>query len=61
MTTYVDHVFMHFPQRRIVVVDNEGYDEEVKFRWDEEGAEGFADTVNCIAESLPSEKLTYCF
>ena len=52
---------MHFPQRRIVVVDNEGYDEEVKFRWDEEGAEGFADTVNCIAESLPSEKLTYCF
>lgn len=59
--TYVDHVFLHFTQRRIVIVDNEGYDEEVKFQWNEEGAEGFYETVNNIADSLPSENLTYCF
>jgi hypothetical protein len=61
MQTYLDHVFFHFTERRIVIVDNEGYDEEVKFRWDEEGAEGFAETVNSIVESVPSEQLTYCF
>ncbi|UNH61177.1 hypothetical protein SSZBM1_60 [Synechococcus phage S-SZBM1] len=59
--TYVDHVIFHFTERRIVVVDNEGYDEEVKFKWDKEGAEGFVETVNSIIESLPPEQITYSF
>lgn len=58
---YVDHAYFYFSQRRIVVVDDEGYDEEVRFRFDEDGCEGFHDMVTMLQEGLPAESRTYCF
>jgi len=60
-TRYVDHAYFYFAQRRIVVVDDEGYDEEVRFRFDEDGCEGFHGMVNMLQEGLPAESRTYCF
>ena len=44
-------------------MDDEGYEQNVTFKFDEEGAEGFADTVNSINADphLDSDTVTYCF
>ena len=44
-------------------MDAEGYEQDVTFKFDEEGAEGFAESVNRISNDpfLDSDKVTYCF
>ncbi len=55
---YLEHVFINISKRQIKLLSEDGYEDKVTFKWDEEGAEGFFDTVNTIKENLPEELLT---
>ena len=57
--TYLEHIWVDFPRRNIKILDNEGYDEIVQYRWDKEGAEGFWETVSSFKENVPEEMTTY--
>tara|TARA_Y100000033_G_scaffold22335_1_gene21070 strand:- start:268 stop:414 length:147 start_codon:yes stop_codon:yes gene_type:complete len=43
------------------IVDNEGYDKDVNWKWDYEGAAGFSETVSELGEILDPDMITYCF
>lgn len=60
---YLAHIFINFSKRSIKLVDDEGYEQDVTFKFDDEGAEGFAESVNRISNDpfLDSDKVTYCF
>ena len=60
---YLAHIFINFSNRSVKLVDDEGYEQNVIFKFDEEGAEGFAETVNSINDdpNLDSDMITYCF
>lgn len=59
MDTYLDYVWIDFPKRTVKIQDNEGRIETVQWKWDEEGAEGFHETVELIQESVPAEQRCY--
>lgn len=56
---YLEHIFVDFPKRKITIVDTEGYDEIVKYSFDEDGAEGFLETVATFKQTLPDDLVTY--
>ena len=45
---YLAHIFINFSKRSVKLVDDEGYEQNVIFKFDEEVAEGFAETVQNI-------------
>ena len=55
--------FINFSKRSIKLLDDEGYEQNVTFKFDEEGAEGFAETISSINADphLDSDMVTYCF
>ena len=46
-------VFVNFSKRSINLLDNEGYEKTVNWKWDDEGSQGFAETVELIKQVLP--------
>lgn len=61
MTNAVAQIFVNFSKRKITVMDEEGYEKEVQWKWDQEGSEGFAETVDAIQGAVESDLITYCF
>jgi len=61
MDTELAHVFVNFSKRSMKIVDNEGYDKDVNWKWDYDGAEGFSETVSELGEILDPDMITYCF
>ena len=61
MSTNLAHVFVNFSKRSINIVDDEGYDKTVNWKWDIEGAAGFAETVSDIQDAVDPDLITYCF
>jgi|TARA_B100000035_G_scaffold169814_1_gene144863 hypothetical protein len=59
--TDLEQVFINFSKREIKLMDNEGNDKVVNWRWDDEGLEGFTETVSEIQDILDPDMLTYCF
>lgn len=59
--TSVAQIFVNFSKRKITVMDEEGYEKEVQWKWDKEGSEGFAETVDNIQSAVDSDLITYCF
>ena len=59
--TSVAQIFVNFSKRKITVMDDEGYEKEVQWKWDKEGSEGFAETVDNIQSAVDSDLITYCF
>ena len=58
----VEQIFINFSQRSVKIVDDEGYEKTVNWKWDDEGAEGFAETVARHSKYCRSpELITYCF
>ena len=57
----LEHVFINFSKRTIKIVDDEGYDKTVNWKWDKEGSEGFSETVKDIEDILDPDMITYCF
>ena len=55
------HVFVNFSKRTIKVVDDEGYDKTVNWKWDNEGSEGFSETIKDIEDILDPDMITYCY
>tara|TARA_B100000575_G_scaffold260840_1_gene234084 strand:- start:8686 stop:8895 length:210 start_codon:yes stop_codon:yes gene_type:complete len=55
---YLAHVFINIAKRQIKIVSEDGYDDTVTWKFDAEGAEGFADTTSAMIESLDEEMLT---
>jgi hypothetical protein len=57
--TYLEHIWVNISQRTIRMMDNEGVDELIKWKFDEEGAEGFQETIVSFNENLPTDLITY--
>ena len=55
----LEHIFVNFTQRKITIVDDEGYDEVIQYRFDDEGAEGFHETITSFKKNVPDELITY--
>jgi len=54
----LDHVIIDVPKRKISMFSDHGEHEEVNFRWDSEGAEGFTEAWQDIHNTLPEELYT---
>ena len=58
---YVEHAFIHMSTRRVILRDVEGYTEEVRFNFDEEGMDSFEDTISLLQDFLDPSDLTFVF
>ena len=53
----VAHIFVKMSQRKITILDEAGYEEIVKYKWDDEGSEGFRETIAiCLLYTSPSPR-----
>ena len=55
------HIFVNFSKRKMTLVDDEGYEKDVQWKFDDEGAEGFSETISEVQEIIDSDMITYCF
>lgn len=55
------HVFVNFSKRKMTLVDDEGYENEVQWKMDMEGAAGFSETISEVQEIIDADLITYCF
>ncbi len=55
------HIFINFSKRKMTLVDDEGYENEVQWKFDSEGSEGFAETISEVQEIVDNDLITYCF
>ncbi len=54
----LEHVFVNLSKRQVTLLDEEGYTQDVNFKFDDEGAEGFAEVVSTLNENLTEDTLT---
>ena len=47
---YLAHVFVNIAKRQIKIISEDGYEDTVTWKFDAEGAEGFADTKTAMIE-----------
>ena len=57
--TYLEHIWVNISQRTIRMMDNEGVGELIKWKFDEEGAEGFTETIAEFNKNVPEDLITY--
>lgn len=57
----LSHIFVNFSKRKMTLVDDEGYEKDVQWKFDDEGAEGFSETISEVQEIIDSDMITYCF
>jgi hypothetical protein len=57
--TYLEHIWVDISRRTVKIMDSEGVDEVVQWKFDEEGSEGFSETLMTFNENVPSELITY--
>jgi hypothetical protein len=57
--TTLEHCWVHISSRKVVMLDSEGYQEEIQWKFDEDGTEGFSDTIQHIRAMVPEED--FCF
>ncbi len=55
------HIFVNFSKRKMTLVDDEGYENEVQWKFDDEGSEGFSETIAEVQEIVDNDLITYCF
>jgi hypothetical protein len=59
---YVAHAFINFPKRKITLRDQEGYEADVRYKFDSDGSHSFAETVDILKEFLDNEdELTFIY
>jgi hypothetical protein len=56
--TYLEHVWVNIPKRSVKILDTEGYEEKVTWKFDTEGMEGFMETLSTF-QDLPKDLITY--
>ena len=57
----LSHIFVNFSKRKMTLVDDEGYEKDAQWRFDDEGAEGFSETISEVQEIIDNNMITYCF
>ena len=57
--SYLEHIWVNIAQRNIKILDDEGYDEVVQYNFDQDGADGFTETIASFKEQVPEELITY--
>ena len=57
----LSHIFVNFSKRKMTLVDDEGYENEVQWKFDEEGTEGLSETIAEVQEIVDNDLITYCF
>jgi|TARA_Y100000004_G_C8746985_1_gene340736 hypothetical protein len=61
MSDNLAHIFVNFSKRKVTIVDDEGYEKEVQWKMDMEGAAGFSETISEVQEIVDNDMITYCF
>ena len=56
-----EQIFINLSKRSIKFIDIDGYDKEIMWEWNKEGAEGFSESVSDICDTVDSDFITYCF
>ena len=54
----LEHVFVNLSKRQVTLLDEEGYSQDVNFKFDSEGTEGFSEVVSTLNENLDEDTLT---
>lgn len=57
----LEHVFINFSRRKVTLLDEEGYESEINYKFDDEGSTGFSETISMIQNQVPTDQITYCF
>ena len=56
--TYLEHIWVNIPKRSVKILDTEGYEETVTWKFDSDGMEGFTETLQTF-QDLPDDLITY--
>tara|TARA_B100000427_G_C15281563_1_gene495646 strand:+ start:159 stop:365 length:207 start_codon:yes stop_codon:yes gene_type:complete len=57
----VEEIIINFSDRSVTILSDEGELKRVEWKWDREGAEGFAETIAGIEAVTEAEIRTYQF
>ncbi len=57
----LEEVWINFSKRQITLISDEGEIKKIDWKWDDEGAEGFAETVELIGYSVPADQINYTY
>ena len=55
----LEHIWVDIPKRTVKIMADDGRDEKVQWKFDEEGSEGFTETLATFREYIPEEMITY--
>tara|TARA_B100001113_G_scaffold338925_1_gene321566 strand:- start:2700 stop:2900 length:201 start_codon:yes stop_codon:yes gene_type:complete len=56
---YLEHIWVNIAKRTVKIMADDGVDEVVQWKFDEEGSEGFTETLSTFNEYIPEEMITY--
>tara|TARA_B100000131_G_scaffold322890_1_gene378594 strand:- start:1310 stop:1507 length:198 start_codon:yes stop_codon:yes gene_type:complete len=59
--TFLEEVYINLSKREVTIISDEGEVKKVSWKWDDEGSEGFAETVDMITKVVPDDQITYTF
>ena len=45
----------------MTLLDNEGYEQDIDYKFDAEGSAGFTETIGMIQDQVESDQITYVF
>lgn len=57
--TYLEHIWINVKKREVKIMDNEGYDEIVTWEFNEDGVDGFTETLQHFKRLVPEDMITY--
>jgi hypothetical protein len=57
--TYLEHIWVNVPKRQVKIMAEDGSDEVVTWKFDDEGSEGFSETISTFNEYIPEDMITY--
>ena len=56
----LEEVIVNFAKRQVTLISDEGDNKVINWHWNNEGAEGFAETVDLLKQVLPyCDEVTY--
>lgn len=59
--SFLQHVFVNVSKRLVKIIDTEGYEETIQWKFDEEGATGFAETLDGFRQINDPDLFTYLY
>tara|TARA_Y100000004_G_scaffold195098_1_gene261306 strand:+ start:1630 stop:1836 length:207 start_codon:yes stop_codon:yes gene_type:complete len=58
---FLQHVFVNVSKRSVKIIDTEGYEESIQWKFDMEGAAGFAETLERFRSINDPDLFTYLY